>query len=106
MNKIISKYLLFLLIGLSGLSVSLLVEQRYIENTEVQIEDKYKTSETIIHDKELQFVEVFQNQLRDTNNLRKKWVDLIDINNKNQIIIDVGLRVSPTIFVVLEPNIC
>ena len=89
MNKIISKYFLFLLIGLSGLSVSLLVEQRYIENTDVQIEDKYKTAESIIHDKELQFVEVFQNQLRDTTNLRKKWVDLIDINNKNQIIIDI-----------------
>lgn len=61
----------FLLIGLSGLCVSLLLEQRYIENTDVQIEDKYKNAESIIHDKELQFVEVFQNQLRDTNNLRK-----------------------------------
>ncbi len=89
MNKIISKYLFYLLIDLSGLCVSLLLEQRYIENTEVQIEDKYKTAESAIHDKELQFVDVFQNQLRDTSNLRKKWVDLIDINNKNQIIIDV-----------------
>jgi hypothetical protein len=76
LNKIISKYFFFLLIGLSGLFVSLLFEQRYIENTDVQIEDKYKTAESIIHDKELQFIEVFQNQLRDTNNLRKKWIDL------------------------------
>ncbi len=67
----------------------LLIEQRYLENTKAQVDEKHNRAENTIHDKELQLIDVFQNQLRDTINIRKKWIDLIDINNKKQIIINV-----------------
>ena len=36
----------------------------------------------------------------------RRSVGMLKLLEDNQIIIDIGLRVSPTIFVVLEPNIC
>jgi hypothetical protein len=36
----------------------------------------------------------------------RRGVGMLKLLEDNQIIIDVGLRVSPTTFVVLEPNIC
>lgn len=89
MDQQIKKYILRFILALCMLMIAFVAEKKLISNTNLQISNNYQKVQNIIRDKEVAFIKLFQQQIADTNNIDKKWIELNVISKKENISINI-----------------
>lgn len=82
-------YTLLLCMALLSLAALTWIEQRQNSNIDKQLAQAYAQAQQIIIDKEVNCINLLQNQLSDTTNLQRNWSSVIDIAEKENIILHV-----------------
>lgn len=77
MVNTIKKYWLWLVCTIAALSTLMWYEQYRLEDNESQLAQAYKNVQQVVIDKELDFIQLIQVTLADTQNLQRNWSDLI-----------------------------
>jgi signal transduction histidine kinase len=82
-------YTLLLCFALVSLALLTWVEQRQNSNIDKQLSEAYSQAQQVILDKEVNCINILQNQFSDTQNLQRNWSSVIEIAERENIILHV-----------------
>lgn len=82
-------YTLILCFALVSLALLTWIEQRQNRNIERQLAEAYHQAQQVILDKEVNCITILQNQFADTSNLQRNWSSVIEIAERENIILHV-----------------
>ncbi|MES2781087.1 MAG: hypothetical protein V4651_14435, partial [Bacteroidota bacterium] len=84
-----TQYTLLLCFSLLSLAALTWIEQRQNRNIDRQLAQAYAQAQQLIIDKEVNCINLLQNQLSDTGNLQRNWSSVIELTEKENIILHV-----------------
>ncbi|MES2560551.1 MAG: ATP-binding protein [Bacteroidota bacterium] len=82
-------YTLLLCLSLLSLAALTWIEQRQNSNLDKQLAQAYTQAQQIIIDKEVNCINLLQNQLSDTANLQRNWSSFMEIAEKENLLVHV-----------------